>query len=319
MLKSVDLEGQGLEIGPLCWPVLTKSEAKIKYVDHTTTEGLQKLYKGDKGIKQSEIVAVDYPLNNRTLKQTVGRKRFDFILASHVIEHVPDMISWLNDMASVLNEGGVLSLAIPDKRFTFDIDRDVSRPADIIGAHLDGVNKPNSVTVFDYFFNYRSKVDPRQAWDGQLYLTEDAGPHRYRPKDAKKYCEVSRDTDQYIDTHCFVFTPTSLVEAMRVILELSLVPFETTSFYPTSAGEYEFFITFRKNTKKSSKQLIETLPPVIKDPTIRELEVRIAQLEHSLEESEAAFAEITSSKSWSVTKPLRHASKLASNLRKPKQ
>ena len=47
-------------------------------------------------------------------------ERFAYIIASHVIEHLPDPIRFLRDCEALLEPGGVLSLAIPDKRVCFD-------------------------------------------------------------------------------------------------------------------------------------------------------------------------------------------------------
>jgi len=46
--------------------------------------------------------------------------RFDYCLASHVIEHIPNPIAFFQSIAHLLKPGGVLSLAVPDKRYTFD-------------------------------------------------------------------------------------------------------------------------------------------------------------------------------------------------------
>ena len=52
-----------------------------------------------------------------------NERRVDFVIASHVIEYVPEMVSWLQCIGEALRPGGVLNLAIPasikiDKRLT---------------------------------------------------------------------------------------------------------------------------------------------------------------------------------------------------------
>lgn len=310
MTKHLNLNGTGLEIGPLCWPILTPEEAKIYYADHTTTDGLRKIYKGDKGVPSDQIVEVKYPLNGRSLLETVKKQRFEFILASHVIEHVPDIIDWLNDMANVLKPGGVLSLAIPDKRFTFDIDRNTSRISDAIGVHLDGLKKPSSVTVFDHFINYRDKIDPGQAWNGQVYASEMTAPHRYSAKQALQYCKINRDSDEYVDTHTFVFTPSSFVELLRNLIDLSLVPFAVSDFDDTAKGEYEFFISLQKIQSKDRNKALDTLPNLPTDPTLRVLQKQLSQLEYELLIIEQDRKNIYNSLSWRITRPLRLLRKL---------
>ena len=50
----------------------------------------------------------------------------DFVIADHFIEHCQDPISALTIHFRVLKTGGILYMAVPDKRFTFDKDRPVT-------------------------------------------------------------------------------------------------------------------------------------------------------------------------------------------------
>jgi SAM-dependent methyltransferase len=47
----------------------------------------------------------------------------DFVIANHFLEHSEDPIGALLNMFRVLRSGGILYLAVPDKRFTFDLKR----------------------------------------------------------------------------------------------------------------------------------------------------------------------------------------------------
>ena len=58
------------------------------------------------------------------------------MVASHVAKHVPDMIGWFGEIPAVLKAGDVLSLVVPDKRFTFDCQRDVSGASEFIDFEL---------------------------------------------------------------------------------------------------------------------------------------------------------------------------------------
>lgn len=50
----------------------------------------------------------------------------DFVIANHFLEHCQDPIGAVECFLRVLKEGGVLYLAIPDMRSTFDKDREVT-------------------------------------------------------------------------------------------------------------------------------------------------------------------------------------------------
>jgi len=322
ILHKLDLTGEGLEIGPLCWPVLQKDEGKVQYVDHLTRGALLKVYADDKSVPPDQIVDIDYALNGRTLHQTVPQsKQFNYIIASHVMEHVPDLVRWFNDLSSVLKVGGVISLAVPDKRFTFDIDRHPSSPADVVGAYIDNLAKPASATILDYATNYRMHVDAGQVWAGNLYLGSTA-PHRYSYTQALDLCDANKK--HYVDTHCYVFTPHSFIEILRVLIELDLLRLKVVSFFDTPENLYEFYISLQKMPKATSKRdLLESLPTLSRSPYPRELEANIKNLENEItnlrnttlaQHRELQF--VLQSKSWRLTRPIRYGVRQARRIKR---
>lgn len=127
----------GLEIGPLTKPIITREIGAVRYVDHATTEELLAKCAPWGTINISKIADVGYVWGDKNLKVLTDKEYpFDYVLASHVIGHVSNFIGWLKEIRSVLKTGGILSLAIPDKRFTFDYFRQLTKPADILGAYL---------------------------------------------------------------------------------------------------------------------------------------------------------------------------------------
>jgi len=91
---------------------------------HLSTEALREKYQHDPAVDIAQIVEVDFDLAQITFRDALARiAPLDFVVASHVIEHVPDLVGWLSDIHAALRVGGVLALVIPDKRFTFDLHR----------------------------------------------------------------------------------------------------------------------------------------------------------------------------------------------------
>ena len=110
ILHEIDIAHQkGLEVGPLTSPIVTKQLGDIYYLDHLSTKLLKAKYKDDV-IDEEEIVEVDYVLKN-SLSSTLKGQKFDYVVASHVIEHIPDFTKWLQEIAGVLKDGGVLSFS----------------------------------------------------------------------------------------------------------------------------------------------------------------------------------------------------------------
>ncbi|MSP89274.1 MAG: hypothetical protein EXQ92_10765 [Alphaproteobacteria bacterium] len=87
----------GIEIGALDRPLIARSDADIRHVDHLDTAGLRDKYQLDTSVNCEGIVDVSYVWSNGSLRQAVGPDIFfDFAVASHVIEHAPNLIQWLS-------------------------------------------------------------------------------------------------------------------------------------------------------------------------------------------------------------------------------
>lgn len=95
----------GLEIGPLTNPAVTKEDGEIYYLDHLSTEDLRRKYAAHANVDKARIVDVSFVAADGDLGKACGGKRFDYIIASHVIEQVPNMIGWLRQVAALLHTG----------------------------------------------------------------------------------------------------------------------------------------------------------------------------------------------------------------------
>jgi SAM-dependent methyltransferase len=289
---NVSIE-RGLELGPLHSPVVSKQEANITYVDHLSTEGLKKKYSGHP-VPGDQIVPIDYVLKG-SLRETLKGKKFDYVIASHVIEHIPDTVRWLQDVASVLKPGGILSLVVPDKRFTFDVMRNESRPADVIGAYLDKHTRASSATMFDFVSEARDKIDATKVWANPRadYSKKPQNPLSKVMAD----CERNLKPGEYVDSHCFVFTPYSFFVIVRKLIELDLFDYEVVYFCDTEPNQLEFYVSLRKTKSPRAKKL-KSLPKPMEPKAPRELETEN-------EELRAQIQNLLMSTSWRVTKPLR--------------
>jgi 2-polyprenyl-3-methyl-5-hydroxy-6-metoxy-1,4-benzoquinol methylase len=137
LLGGFDVSGlRGAEIGPLSRPIVRRADSEIYYIDHCTTEELREKYATVPDAHPDRIETVDFVWAEQPLATALGGKApLDFVVASHVIEHVPDLVGWLKEMSSALKVGGRLLLIIPDKRFTFDIYRRLSSLEEISLAY----------------------------------------------------------------------------------------------------------------------------------------------------------------------------------------
>lgn len=116
------LRGSGIEIGALHNPLKIPDAASVKYVDRMTANELKLHYPE---LDELQLVNVDIIDDGEELGE-VDDDSQDFVIANHFIEHCQNPLLALKNMLRVLREDGILYLAIPDKRYTFDIDRDVT-------------------------------------------------------------------------------------------------------------------------------------------------------------------------------------------------
>ncbi len=171
---------RGLELGPLHNPLIEREGTQVLYVDHADTATLRRKYEGhDVG----EIVDVDVVWDQRLASALGDRAPVGYVVASHVIEHVPDLVGWLGELAEVLATGGALSLAIPDKRFCFDRRRAESRLGEVIEAHLQARLRPSPGQVFD-FWSSLHEIDTAAAWAGTV--DDDTPARSGRARDVRR-------------------------------------------------------------------------------------------------------------------------------------
>lgn len=239
-------EAKVLEIGPLHHPVLTKRSHRVTYVDHATTDELRSKYASDLSLRDQidAIVEVDLVWKEGSrLSEVAGDDApYDFVVASHVVEHVPDLIGWLEMVAEVLAPGGRLLLAVPDKRFTFDINRPLTEMADLVEAHLSEQTRPSFRQVYD-FWSRIVAVDAGHAWLGDVdYSGMVRGDTDDAERDAYQRCLAYRETGGYTDVHCHVFTDGSFLDLFARLARLDLVSFKIAALEPTAAGTLEFFV-----------------------------------------------------------------------------
>ena len=245
LIHGLDLENMtGVEIGPLVNPVVTRDMGDVKYIDRASTEELRKWYSRDEKINADEIMDIDFVWGEQTLAEaTGGVAQFDYCIASHVIEHIPDLITWLAEIASILKVGGVASFAVPDKRYTFDCRRAETTVAELVDNHLNKLRKPSFRHIYDHFSNH-VEVDIHQVW------ADDFDPMSVQPKksarDTYAACLDALSGNKYIDSHCSVFTEDSFFNVLKAISELGLLDFRIKRNSSVRRGTFEFFVQLEK-------------------------------------------------------------------------
>ncbi|MDZ5434235.1 methyltransferase domain-containing protein [Pseudomonas fluorescens] len=238
----------GIEIGALCRPFVSREDGHIIYVDHTDTETLKKKYSSDPDVDIATLVAVDGVWGGNTLLQAAGRK-VDYVIASHVVEHVPNLIGWLNEIESVLEDDGEIRLVVPDKRYTFDYRRRETGLADVAYANLVSARSPLPYLICDYVLNV-VKLDKVVAWSRDV--SSELLEHHHTLQDAINVTLDAINAGTYHDIHCWVFTPFSFIELFSELVRHDLINLECTRFFDTEKNTLEFFVGLKKSRNKKA-------------------------------------------------------------------
>lgn len=242
-------EGIGLEIGALDSPIAPRDGCNVRYVDVTATDRLREQFRADSNVNVDDIVDVDFVLRGddgsiRSLAEVAAPGGpYDWVLASHVIEHVPDLIGWLTDIAEVLADDGYLLLVVPDKRYTFDTLRPLTTVGQILEAHTLRLKTPSERAIFDHFRSIVS-VPAVDLWAGR---SGSDYPSVCTFEEAVNIRRAALDeTGRYIDVHVWLFTPAVLVEQIVELGRLGACDFVVEGIIVTAPNELEFYVALRR-------------------------------------------------------------------------
>jgi hypothetical protein len=255
LTKNLELEKQGLEIGPLDKPIVPKIGTGVLYADHLPTDKLRDKYRDNELVSNDHIQDVDIVIGPSGMRDGVGSRRLNYVLASHVIQYIPNPLGWLNEIHGFMEPGGILSLAIPDKRYCLDRLRGLTTATDWIGAWLQKTTRPTPVQILDALSNQVSHQG-NIAWLGNV------DPHdltyAVHPREALRIAVEALDSDEYRDVHCWVFTPRSFCNLLRRLSVFGLVNFYVAYFHE-SVG-HEFFIQLQKPKHFEWSEQIISIP-----------------------------------------------------------
>jgi len=247
-LQQVDTTGVGLEIGPSYNPIAPKSAGfNVRILDHAPREALVDKYR-EAGLSQAEldrIEEVDYIWTGGPLTDAIPPdERFDFIVAAHVIEHTTDVVGFLNAVSVLLTPSGVLSLIVPDKRFTFDRARPLTTAGQVVEAHLQPQRFHGPAAFVDtHLYSVRDHGDG-MVWD--VATSIDLSLAHCSWMAVRNTIGRVTNARYYHDIHRWVFTPTSIELLLSDLHNLGLTDMVVDSITPTDS--YEFFVTLRRST-----------------------------------------------------------------------
>ena len=258
LLEGVAKDQLGIEIGPWFSPLVPKGEGynSLSFDVFDETQLKQKA-QDDRFVPKgciSKIERVDLVGNVTQLAEMLQSKsllgKLDYVMSSHNFEHVPNPIRFLQACEQGLKPGGLLIMAVPDRRTCFDYFRPFSTTADFLSAFFDARDKPSASQVFlqkSLFGSLRVNGEERVAFS----ITDD--PSLVKPYEilTEAYCGwkgmIESSDDVYRDTHCWVFTPSSLELIINDLSFLGLIRMSIHSI--AGPNGCEFYIRLVKSTE----------------------------------------------------------------------
>lgn len=258
--QFIDKSGRGLEIGPCHNPLAPKRDGyNVDIMDHADREGLQAKYAGQ-GVELNNIEEVDFVWSGEKYSELTGHTRYyDWIIASHVIEHVPDFIGFLNECEEILKESGLLILAVPNASYCFDFFRSITSISGVIDAHLSRNSTHTVGTAVDHMLNVCT-MDDDISWNtlptGKFKLM-------FSLSEAKKKLERTSCDEKYEDYHAWCFTPHSFRLLIEDLYNLELIKLREVCFIPT--GGFEFFIILGGKGKGPMQSRLQLCKNIKKD------------------------------------------------------
>lgn len=180
------LQGEGLEIGPLHRPLQTHPGMRMTYVDRDRQEALQRLFP-----QLADAIVPVHIIDDAETLARVEADRYDFVVASHVIEHMRNPIGALRNWMRVVKPGGLLYLVVPDKRRSFDRRRVRTTLEHLI---LD-YEEPSEARDFEHFLEYAALVHDATGTDA--------------------LAEARRLAAENYSIHFHVFIPADIVALVR--------------------------------------------------------------------------------------------------------
>jgi predicted SAM-dependent methyltransferase len=217
---SVYLFGKGIEIGALqkSLDLSNSSVQSVKYVDRMPTAELRKHYPE---LAELTLIEPDVVDDAQILKN-FSDESLDFIIANHLIEHMENPIQAIETWLRKLKPGGIIYMAMPDKRFTFD----KKRPLTTFKHLLDDYRLPRS----------KRKSEDKKHFKEWVYLTE-----KRTGKDAQQRLKHLLDINYSIHFH--VWTSTTFHKFLTSLQEKLDFPFEILDYSdPLPEGNEGIFV-----------------------------------------------------------------------------
>ncbi len=251
-------EARILELGPLTRPLLERKDyPNYFFADIRSTEEIRELYSGSKYLEETgisveidKIVDIDFVIKGSYKESFKGVEKFDYVIVSHVLEHIPNLLQFFVDIRDLMTESASLIIIYPDKRFSFDYFRTNTKFSDVYDTYIND-GKRLASQALDFYTNVIPENDPVKFWNFseavELYQEEDLRPE----ENIEIYKDMLKGAEEE-DIHYWPFSDFAFIKFLQECSIYKLFSFSLSKFIPTQKNTQSFLVilSFGKGSDK---------------------------------------------------------------------
>jgi hypothetical protein len=249
LLGCTNRNSRIIEVGAGYLPVAPKSAGWNSFVvDRAEQAALKSNHKSPnldtELVEEIDSVWAEGPLSDAVPAALLGQ--FDTMIASHVLERMPDFVGYLKCAARIMGPHGVIAAALPDKRYCFDFFRPASTTGDFLEAHLQRRTRHSLRTAWDQIA-YSAALGGKIGWaPGQTEFPEFVNTFETSALFAESYS--GRAAEPYLGFHAWQFTPASFQLVMLELAALGLIDWRVDSIVENAT--FEFFVFLKRGAER---------------------------------------------------------------------
>lgn len=250
-LDTIKSDGLGLEIAPYFDPFLDKEKFNVKYTDYISNEEIQAVAGKNPGAINRAIPQIDFVWRPGTKLSDCHNsvEKFDYVVASHVMEHVPNPFGWLNELLSVTKMGGHVAVFLPSRIHTNDYFRNDTPFSQLFEWWMEQPATPTIAQVVDFMSESLEMADSpseqvsrdEHLKNMNVYLNKRI--RYYTPEQVIETATHIYNHRSYLDIHCTVWTKESFLENIDNASNYGILAVETMA---THDDDGEFLAILKK-------------------------------------------------------------------------
>ena len=249
-MKYVNASSKGLEISPYFDAFVKKDDYNVDYTDYISNEEIA-VRASQNGDYTGEVIPrVDFVWTpGKTLAQCIiSSDPYDYVVASHVMEHVPNPIGWLNEILRTVRDGGYVILFLPDRQISNDHFRKPTETAELIEWWIEQPVIPTSGQILDCLVNTYCALDRDNLYFDNSHQPIEPLRRLYPDEVATDFALMGYNKNQYMDVHCTVWSADSFRETFQRLIAGGFINVEVET---VSSEIMEFLVVLRKKGEPS--------------------------------------------------------------------